>query len=106
MGAVQKEDDTAMRRKVTARGPQRGKIRGYSSNGREQDIERCLPGLAFFHSHEPQALVSALRAMRRARHGRSGSYDPARHAALLRLTKKAPPETAALVRNRPVSKIR
>lgn len=84
----------------------RQRVRGFSSGGREEDIKRRLPALSFLTSSEPQAVLSALRAMRRARHGRGDGYDPVRHAALLRLTKKAPPSQAAPNRIGLKSKIR
>ncbi|MEP9378798.1 hypothetical protein ABLE91_18930 [Aquabacter sp. CN5-332] len=84
----------------------RQRVRGFSSGGREKDIQGRMPALTFLTSSDPQALLSALRAMRRARHARAEGYDPARHAALLRLIKKAPPLQAAPNRIGLKSKIR
>jgi hypothetical protein len=72
------------------------RTRGFSSVGREADIGARMEGLMLMSGVERGRVMSALRAMRRARHGRGAGYDPARHAALLRLLKKtAPPERTA-----------
>lgn len=65
-------------------------VRGFSCGGREADIGARLEGLHLFADAEGARLQSALRAMRRARHQGRG-YDPARHAALLRLLKTTTP---------------
>ena len=72
------------------------RMRGFCSSGREADIGARMEGLMLMSGVERDRVLSALRAMRRARHGRDAGYDPARHAALLRLLKKtAPPERTA-----------
>lgn len=67
------------------------RTRGFCSGGREADIGARMEGLTLMSGAERGRVLSALRAMRRARHGRGGGYDPARHAALLRLLKKTAP---------------
>lgn len=76
--------------------PRANRIESFSCGGRESDIGARLEGLLLFTETDKSRALSALRAMRRAQSLGSGSYDPARHAALLRLLKRtAPPRGAA-----------
>lgn len=80
-----------------ATGPSRTRrIGGFYSGGREADISARMEGLRLFTQADAARMVAALRAMRRAKNTGSAGYDPARHAALLRLLKRtAPPGRAA-----------
>lgn len=73
--------DAAMERDVRRR-----PIKAFRCEEAEAQVERCKAGLALFLS-TPQDIGRALRAARRD--GRMGAshYDPARHAALIRLWK-------------------
>ncbi|OYX13117.1 MAG: hypothetical protein B7Z15_08380 [Rhizobiales bacterium 32-66-8] len=66
-------------------------VRAYRASEPEQDIARSMAALALAGS-TGVALQGALRAARRAARAGARGYDPARHAALLRLMKqKTPP---------------
>ena len=65
-------------------------IVGFAPGDREADIQRHMTGLALLGSAD--GLRAHLRAARRARLSATGSSDPGRHAALLRLlNRKAAP---------------
>jgi len=69
----------------------RGRCRAFRASEPEQDIARRMAGLSLGGYSGP-ALQRALRAARRAARAGALGYDPARHAALLRLLKqKTPP---------------
>lgn len=71
-----------------ADGARAGRIRAFRSEEAETVVERRRAALALLFG-QPQEIERALRDARRA--GRAGAdhYDPARHAALLRLWKAA-----------------
>ncbi|TCT02977.1 hypothetical protein EDC64_111149 [Aquabacter spiritensis] len=85
---------------------ERRRIRAMRCSDREREIARRLPALRVLAAAQPGGLGAALRRMRRAARGWTADYDPARHAALLRLAKeKAPageraPDTAPRGRRR------
>lgn len=80
-----------------ARGPRAGHIRGFRSEDAKAQVAQRAVALELLFAR-PADLQRALREARRAGQGGAGHYDPARHAALVRLLKrrgKAPPRRAS-----------
>lgn len=73
-------------RGMAAQGPARGRVRAFTSEDAEARVARHVTGLAIFLAR-PDALARALRAMRKAAVRGGAGYDPAYHAALLRLAR-------------------
>ncbi|WP_454915143.1 hypothetical protein [Xanthobacter sediminis] len=75
-------------------GVRAGRIRAFRSEEAEAEVERRRAALALLFT-QPQEIERALRDARRA--GRAGArhYDPARHAALIRLWRAARRKAAA-----------
>lgn len=74
---------------MQARGPERGRVRAFTSEDAEARVARHVAGLVLFLAR-PEALARALRTMRKAAARGAAGYDPAYHAALLRLTRQNP----------------
>ncbi|MFG1477402.1 hypothetical protein V5F53_01905 [Xanthobacter sp. V4C-4] len=68
---------------IGARG---GRIRAFRCEEAEAQVERRRVALAVMFA-QPQDIARALREARRAGRAGAGFYDPARHAALIRLWK-------------------
>lgn len=71
---------------MQTQGPGRGRVRAFTSEDAEARVARHVTGLAIFLAR-PEALARALRTMRKAAARGGAGYDPAYHAALLRLAR-------------------
>lgn len=59
----------------------------FAAEDSEAQVARLMPGLAMF-CEGPEGLARALRQARKAARAGGRGYDPARHAALLRLARR------------------
>lgn len=70
------------------------RLRAFRCEDGEAQVRRHMSGLSLF-CQGPASLARALREVRKAAHAGRAGYDPARHAALLRLSRLKPRDGAA-----------